>query len=174
MDISQIDTSKATAANGLIIGEDSAPIKMVEFINVRCPYCKQWFEEKDQLLTAYVNEGKLQRIIKFLDKEKESLQPGNVMHRYINYELPLKGLADLRQIFNTQDQWGHMPLEEVAQFAEDNLQLAQMNNQAIAEHTIAEAAAANIKFVPTVIINNHIFDENITEEELISILEEKN
>lgn len=173
MDISVIDASKATEKDGLIIGNDSAPVKVIEFINVRCPYCKKWFEENDELLTSYVNDGKVQRIIKFLDKEKETLQPGNVMHRFINYDLPMKGLSDLRQIFTTQDQWGHLSLDQVAEFARDNLQMSEMDNQQIAQKVIAEAEAANIKFVPTVIVEEEIFDESIIEEELVRIIEER-
>lgn len=173
MDISIINATPAKTMTGLVIGEDSAPIKMYEFMNVRCPFCKQWFEEYYDLLTEYVNEGKVQRIIKLFDKEKESLLPGNVMHKHINYELPLKGLTDIRQIYATQEDWGRLSLEGVKQFAEDNLELSEMDNSIITQQIIAEAEAANIKFVPTVIVNDHIFDENITREELIDILNEQ-
>ncbi|MBP1047679.1 DsbA family protein [Enterococcus sp. BWM-S5] len=173
MDISIINPIPAKTNNGLVIGKDSAPIKMYEFMNVRCPFCKQWFEEYYDLLTEYVNEGKVQRIIKLFDKEKESLLPGNVMHKHINYELPLKGLTDIRQIYATQDDWGKLSLEGVKQFAEDNLELPEMDNSIVAQQVITEAEAANIKFVPTVIVNEHIFDENITEAELRAILDSK-
>ncbi|WP_321386465.1 DsbA family protein [uncultured Enterococcus sp.] len=173
MDISTINALPAKTMNGLVIGEDSAPIKMYEFMNVRCPFCKQWFEEYYDLLTEYVNEGKVQRIIKLFDKEKESLLPGNVMHEHINYELPLKGLMDIRQIYATQNDWGKLSLDGVRQFAEDNLELSKMDNTTIAQQVIAEAEASNIKFVPTVIVNDHIFDENISREELLDILNEK-
>lgn len=142
-------------------------------MNVRCPYCKKWFEEKDGLLANYVNEGKVQRIIKLLDKEKESLQPGNVMHRFINYDLPVKGLTDLRQVFASQDQWGQLPLEQVAEFARDSLQLTERDNRIVSQNVIAEAEAATIKFVPTVIAEKAIFDESIAEKELISIIESR-
>lgn len=173
MDISVIDARKVTTENGLIIGKDTAPVKIVEFMNVRCPYCKQWFEESFVLLNEYVKEGKAQRIIKLFDKEKESLQRGNVMHHYIDYDLPEKGLLNLKQMYDTQDQWGKLSLEEVAAFAESNLQLTEKKNPLIIDSVIAEAAAANIKFVPTVIFGEHIFDESVTKEELISYLEGK-
>ncbi|MGC6770159.1 DsbA family protein [Enterococcus sp. LJL128] len=173
MDISQIDASKVTEENGLIIGRDSAPVKMIEFMNVRCPYCRQWFNEYDDMLTTYVNNGKLQRIIKLFDKEKESLQRGNMMHRFINYDLPLKGLTDLRQIYATQDKWGDMSLTHVAEFAQNNLGLQEMDNRAVSQAVIDEAVAANIQFVPTIIIDQHIFDESVTKEELIAYIEHR-
>ncbi|MBO0440408.1 thioredoxin domain-containing protein [Candidatus Enterococcus ikei] len=173
MDISVIDATKVTTSNGLAVGKDSAPIKMVEFMNVRCPYCKKWFEESFDLLNDYVKEGKVQRIIKLFDKEKESLQRGNVMHHHINYELPEKALTDLKQMYDTQDQWGNLSLEEVAVFAETNLHLSKNENPTIIQSVIAEAELANIKFVPTIVIGEHIFDESITKEELIDYLEGK-
>ncbi|WP_429949137.1 hypothetical protein IGJ55_002313 [Enterococcus sp. AZ170] len=173
MDISVIDATKVTTKNGLAIGKDSAPVKMVEFMNVRCPYCKKWFEESFDFLNEYVKQGKVQRIIKLLDKEKESLQRGNVMHHHINYDLPEKGLADLKQMYDTQDQWGNLSLEDVAVFAQDNLQLSKKEEPAIIQAVILEAEAANIKFVPTIIIGEHIFDESITKEELIGYIEGK-
>lgn len=173
MDISIIDASKVTTKKGLAIGKDTAPVKIVEFMNVRCPYCKKWFEESFDLLNEYVKEGKVQRIIKLLDKEKESLQRGNVMHHHINYDLPEKGLTDLKQMYDTQDQWGNLSLEDVATFAEDNLQLSEKEETSIVQAVIEEAAAATINFVPTIIIGEHIFDESITKEELIRYIEGK-
>ena len=38
---------------------------------------------------------------------------------------------------------------------------------------IAEANAAHIQFVPTIIIGEHIFDESVTEEELRGYIEKK-
>ena len=37
MDISVIDATKVNTETGLHIGESNAPVKMIEFINVRCP-----------------------------------------------------------------------------------------------------------------------------------------
>ena len=173
MDISIIDATKVTTKNGLVIGQESAPVKMVEFMNVRCPYCKKWFEDSFDLLEKYVKEGKVQRIIKLFDKEKETLQPGNVMHHHIDYDLPERGLLSLKQMYATQDQWGHLSLADVAVFAQDNLQLAEKKNPAMIDAVIAEANAANIKFVPTIVIGEHIFDESVTTEELISYIEGK-
>lgn len=173
MDISVIDATKVTPKNGLILGKDTAPVKMVEFMNVRCPYCKKWFEESFDLLNEYVNSGKVQRVIKLLDKEKESLQRGNVIHHQINYDFPEKALTDLKKIYATQDQWGNLSLADVAIFAEDRLQLSKNKNSAIVESVIAEAEAATIKFVPTIVIGEHIFDESVTKDELISYLDGK-
>ena len=172
MDISNIKAAATNTTTGLKIGADDAPVKLVEFINVRCPYCKQWFEESKELLDQYIAEGRLQRIIKPFNKEKESLQRGNVMHRYLDTNLPEKGYAALMQMFITQKDWQDLSLEEVARFAEDRLQLAPQANEALLTDVVTETNNANIQFVPTLIINDHIFDEAIEPEMLIQYIEE--
>lgn len=171
MDISVIDAKKTTADHGIIIGGDTAPAKMIEFMNLRCPYCKQWFEESYELLESAVKNNKVQRVIKLFNKEKESLQRGNVMHQYVSRKNPQQALADIAEIFSTQSEWGDLSLEDVAVFAEERLQLKKQDSNGQFEEIAAEADAANIKFVPTVIVNEHIFDESVTKEQLAEYLE---
>lgn len=171
MDISVIDATKVNTETGLHIGESNAPVKMIEFINVRCPYCRKWFEESEELLAQSVKSGKVERIIKLFDKEKESLQRGNVMHHYIDYSAPEQALSALHKMFATQDEWGNLTLEEVATYAEKNLGLKEQKDATLVSAVIAEADAAHIQFVPTIIIGEHIFDESVTEEELRGYIE---
>ena len=171
MDISVIDATKVNAETGLHIGERNAPVKMIEFIDVRCPYCRKWFEESEELLAQSVKSGKVERIIKLFDKEKESLQRGNVMHHYIDYSAPEQALSALHKMFATQDEWGNLTLEEVATYAEKNLGLKEQKDATLVSAVIDEANAAHIQFVPTIIIGEHIFDESVTEEELRGYIE---
>ncbi|KAF1298612.1 thioredoxin [Enterococcus sp. JM4C] len=170
MDISIIKANRTNSLTGLKIGSDDAPKKMIEFINVRCPFCRKWFEESYDVLFEAVSEGKVQRIIKFFDKEKESLQRGNVMQHYITQTDGVKALQELKKIFSTQDEWGELSLEEVATFAEETLNLTEQFDQKVTQSIIDEAAEANIQFVPTIIVNEHIFDESITLDELNDII----
>lgn len=173
MDISSIDAAKVTTENGLFIGSTTAPIKIIEFMNVRCPFCKKWFDESMDILHEYVHQGRVQRIIKLFDKEKESLQRGNVMHHYIDYQAPDKAILTLKAIYDTQEHWGNLSLDEVATFAENQLHLTLQHQPETVQAIINEANEANIKFVPTVIIGKHIFDESITKTELINYLDGK-
>lgn len=172
MDISIIDPSKVTQTYGLKIGNEQALKKTIEFINLRCPYCKKWFEESLDLLNDYSEQGKVQRIIKLYDKEKLSLQRGNVMQHHISYRHPKKALEEIKQIFDTQDEWGELSLEKVAEFAEKGLGLTEQLHPEIVENIIYEANEANIQFVPTIIVEKHIFDESVTLDELKEYLAE--
>ena len=165
MDISVIKPEFVNDLNGIKIGSEQAPKKMIEFMNLRCPFCKQWFEESHDLLTKAVAEGKVQRIIKLLDKDKESLQRGNVMHEYISDD-PEKALHQIEQVYISQDNWKELSLEQVADYAEKNLRLEQQPNQSLQQEIRNEADQANIKFVPTVLVDNYIFDESVTEDQL--------
>ena len=173
MDTSIIKTEKVTTREGLKIGDEKAPIKIIEFINVRCPYSKKWFTDFDGLLTEQVKAGRLQRIIKLLNKEKDSLQRGNIMHRYIDYYKPDVSLEMIRNMFATQEEWGELSLNEVAGYAENilNLSLPLENYSAITQAIINEATVANIQFIPTILIDNHIFDESISQEQLFNYLQ---
>lgn len=169
MDISIIKAEQTNAITGIQIGDaDAKPI--IEFINVRCPYCRQWFEESSSILNEAVAAGKIRRVIKLFDKEKESLQRGNVMHRYISTNDQAAAITQLSKIFQTQDAWGHLSLAEVAEYAENTLGLTLSDHQTQATAIVEEANEANIQFVPTVILDGHIFDESISGDELTELI----
>jgi protein-disulfide isomerase len=170
MDISIIKAKETNSVTGIKIGQDTAK-PIVEFLNLRCPYCRKWFEESLLTLTEAVAAGKVQRVIKLFDKEKESLQRGNVMHRFVTTDNPAQTIADITKIFQTQDQWGDLSLADVAIFAQEQLGLTEQPHS-IAGEIVEEARRANIQFVPTVIIGNHIFDESISADELIEFINE--
>lgn len=169
MDISVIKASETSEKLGIKIGNNSDKV-LLEFLNLRCPYCKQWFETYHDLLNEAVATEKIQRVIKLVDRPKESLQRGNVMHQYVTTGDGKQALTDISRIFQTQDQWAHLSLEEVAAFAQNKLGLKQHNHLDYAEQIVAETERANIKFVPTIIIDEHIFDESIDEETLKNYL----
>ena len=171
MDISVIKGNLVNDFNGIKIGSDAAPKRLIEFINLRCPYCKQWFEESYETLNQAVVEGKIQRIVKLLDKDKISLQRGNVMHEYISAD-PEKALIQIQQAFETQEIWQDFELEAVAEYAEKTLHFSQQANQSLQSEIRNEAEQANIKFVPTVILDEHIFDESISESTLKNYIAE--
>lgn len=171
MDISIIKAEMVNDFNGIKIGSANAPKKIIEFINLRCPYSKLWFEESESVLNQAVAEGKVQRIIKLLDKDKPSLQRGNIMHEYISND-STKALPQIKQALATQETWKDFELEAVAVYAEKNLHLLQQPNQALQQEIRNEAAQANIQFVPTIILGEHIFDESIDQATLKNYIAE--
>ncbi|MBC1539117.1 DsbA family protein [Listeria seeligeri] len=170
MDISQIKASVVTPEVGIHVGDKAAPVKVMSFINLRCPFCREWNEKSQEVLTEFIQAGKIELIIKPFDKEKESLQRGNVAHRYLDYSTPEETCETINEIYSTQDEWGSLSLEEVATYMESKLGLTEQDNKAASEKIIREANEANVVFVPTVIVGEHIFDEHISPEQLRTLL----
>ncbi|MBC1886485.1 DsbA family protein [Listeria seeligeri] len=170
MDISQIKASIVTPEVGIHVGDKAAPVKLMSFINLRCPFCREWNEKSQEVLTEFIQAGKIELIIKPFDKEKESLQRGNVAHRYLDYSTPEETRETINKIYSTQNEWGSLSLEEVATYMESKLGLTEQDNKAASEKIIREANEANVVFVPTVIVGEHIFDEHISPEQLRTLL----
>ncbi|MBE6171908.1 MAG: DsbA family protein, partial [Enterococcus faecium] len=79
-------------------------------------------------------------------------------------------LKQIKAIFDAQDEWKQLDLDGIAEYATETLGLTEQEDQATTQAIIDEANAAHIQFVPTVIIDEHIFDESITPEELSELV----
>lgn len=172
MDTTKINASLSNSTIGIKIGSDQAPVKMIEFINLRCPYCREWFNDSRTTLDTYVNDEKVQRVIKLFDKTKESLVPGNVMHHYVSQNEP-NVLEIISKIYDTQDDWGNLEsLDDVATYAEKQLHLTLSEHRETTEQIISEADASGIKFIPTMVVHEHIFDQKISQNDLKELLDD--
>ncbi|MGX7058684.1 DsbA family protein [Vagococcus humatus] len=176
METSHIKLAGIQSDLGILIGNPNAPVTLVEYINVRCPFCKQWFFDSKDLLANYRNTGKIKQLIKLYDKESPGLQMGNVMHRFIPTINSEDTLKVMELIYQTQDEWGNLAqveqLEKIAAFAENTLQLTPQDVEEQQIAIIREAEKAGIQFVPTMIVNSHIFDQKIESDKLQHWLDE--
>ena len=66
---------------------------------------------------------------------------------------------------------GKLNLRRSSDVCWKNLGLKEQKDATLVSAVIAEANAAHIQFVPTIIIGEHIFDESVTEEELRGYIE---
>lgn len=172
MDVSVIKVDEISTQGGFHTGNPEAPVKLVEFLNLRCPYCKEWYEDSREIIQRYVDAGVVERITKLFDKEKPSLRKGNVLHAHLDYSNPKKAMNDLDFFMARQDEWGFLEEEEVARYAQDERGLKRQPNEAQSLAIIEEAERANVTLVPTVFVGEHIFDEHVTPEELSQYIEE--
>lgn len=172
LDISKMDVTQTNTKTGIKIGNDHAPVKVIEFINLRCPYCRQWFNDSEATFAEYVANGKVQRVIKLFDKTKPSLAKGNIMHKYVPKEGQEDTLDVIAKIYDTQDIWGELEdHEEIANYAENTLGLLIADDITSSKAIIEEADNAQIIFVPTMVVGQHIFDQKISQEEFRTILD---
>lgn len=171
MDISVIKADKVTIDGGIVLGAESAPITTVEFLNLACPYCRKWFYRSDQLLTQAVKAGRVRRIIKLLNKDKDDLQLGNLAHTYLPFDQPETAVNAIRFLYTHQPTWRpDLAPNELDLYLKQNLKLTPQNNQAALAAIEHEAQTANIQFVPTIILGQHIFDESIDLSELEQLI----
>ena len=173
MDTSAIQSDAVSTEGGIPFGDSKAPIKVVEFINLRCPHCKTWWDKAAPILDPYVKDGKVQRIIKHYDKDKESLKIGNVLHQYIDFKDSDKARADIDFYYNHLDDWGSLSEEELERYVREEREAEKQDNTIEAQSIIEEVKKANVEFVPTIIIEDYVFDQHIPEEELESVIEAK-
>jgi len=171
MDSSEIDSKAVTTDTGFHFGEPDAPVKVIEFINLRCPFCKMWWQKADDVLKAYEKNGQIERIVKHFDKEKPGLDKGNVLHSYLDYRDMEKTRQDIDYYVDHLDEWGSLPKDDIAVYAGNKRNAKKQDNSEESKKITLETKEVNITMVPTVIIGEHIFDENISAEELKIIIE---
>lgn len=171
MDISEIKAEEVSTQGGVHTGNPDAPVKLVEFLNVNCPYCKQWYEQSKDTLQPYIDGGTVERITKLFDKDKPSLRKGNILHAHLDYSDPQKAMDDIGFFMERQAEWGYLEDEEVARYALEKRGLSSQPNEAQSLAVVEEAERANVKLVPSVFIGEHIFDEHVTVEELQQYIE---
>lgn len=165
-----IDTSKIKTDLGITLGNEDAPITVVEFTNLRCPFCKQWWDERHGLLNDYITSGRIKHTIKLFDKESPALAKGNIMHHHVpNDDTAIDAIS---AIFETQDIWGNMASDEdIARFAQEELGLTLQTDTKVLQAIVEETKESNVFFIPTMIINDTVFDQKITDDALIALIE---
>ncbi|MGX4685783.1 thioredoxin domain-containing protein [Vagococcus sp. JNUCC 83] len=168
MSTSQIDTSKVNSSVGIKIGNEQAQNVLIEFVNLRCPYCKQWWEEKLDLISHEVSIDNLHYVIKLFNKTSPSLMLGNVMHQYVPTDD--SAIEIITKIYATQSEWGNLDsVKEVETFAESTLGLKKQDNTTMLQNIVKETIDANIRFVPTLIVDDIDFDQKISNDDFISL-----
>lgn len=163
--------SKISYDNGLKIGSDDAPIKIVEYINLRCPDSKAYEENVVPYLNKYIEDGMVQRILKHFDKPTIHLELGNLFNQYLDYSHSDKTYELIQTLFEKQDEWGQNRLTDIPHIASEyGLSLIPPNRKQ-AHETTEEIKAVGIKRIPTVFVGEEAFVENIKLNEFKSAVE---
>ena len=147
-----------TEINYLTIGSESAPIKVESFINLACPYCKNFFFAADTVLKPFIDQGKVQHTIKHFDKTKQGLLKGTIANIYLNYQRPEETLDIIRELYQTQAQW-KVSFSTIEAKMEEEYNLTphkEADDRSLAIHE--EAFERGIKGIPTVFINGNSFE----------------
>lgn len=157
--------SKMNFDNSIKIGLDTAPIKVVEYINLRCPDSKAYEEEMTPYLNTFIQDGKVQRIIKHFDKKSYGLESGNLLNQYLNYETSGETYEMIQKLFKEQDQWGFDRLAQIPHIAQEYGLALQPANREISKAVLNEVDAVGVEMIPTVFINETAFVERFDFED---------
>lgn len=162
-----------THKDSIKVGSDDAPVKVVEYINLRCPHSKYYEENIAPSLERYIEEGKVQRILKHFDKEKYKLELGSVLNQYLDYSTPNETFSLIKQLFTEQETWGNKRLSEIPHIAKKYGLTLQPNNREQAERINQEVLDVNVKVIPTIFVGGSAFDETIDLDQFKQTIEEK-
>ncbi|QUG39980.1 thioredoxin domain-containing protein [Psychrobacillus sp. INOP01] len=160
----------------LTLGNAAAPIKVEVFLNLACPYCASFYELVDGALLQYINENKVELIVKHYDKPREMLLPGTLINLNLDYGNPAKTLDNIKSLFKEQETWDKLSSHGIKEYIKNNYGLKEEEpNIEISLQVTAEAIERRVKMVPTVFINDLEFQypREIFSEELIQVLDQQ-
>ena len=163
--------SNITHQDSIKIGADEAPLKIVEYINLRCPDSKNYEENIAPFLESYIKEGKVQRILKHFDKKKYPLEVGNVLNQYLDYDTPEETFKLIKKLFEEQATWGKQRLSQIPHIAYDYGLSLQSQNRKQALRIDEEVDAVHVTNVPTIFVGETAFVETIDLEEFKKAVE---
>lgn len=160
MDITNIDFSKVDPNLGIKLGQDQAPLQMIIYLNLACPFCRKFHQANQGLLEDYVSRGLLQVSIKLYDRDKKDLRNSNIIHQYLPYDDPELAYQWINYFLAHQEVFKHADQTEVVQWLEEELALSKQDNQDFAQSIRDEGEAAGVQFIPTAYFKGQIFDEH--------------
>lgn len=156
------DFSQITYDDAIKIGSDDAPLKIVEYINLRCPDSKKYEEEVIPYLNHYIEEGKIQRILKHFDKEVHVLEKGNLLNQYLDYRNSSATYEIIQDLFKEQRQWGQKRIAEIPHFAQTKGLKLQSDNLIHSINVMKEIEEIGIEYIPTIFVGDNAFVETIS------------
>lgn len=163
--------SEITHDDSLKIGSDDAPLKIVEYINLRCPDSRNYEENIAPFLNEYIKNGTVQRILKHFDKQKYPLEVGNLLNQYLDYDTPEETFELVKKLFKEQNTWGSHRLANIPHVAAEYGLTLQTDNREQAARIGKEIKAVNITNVPTVFVGEEVFVETIDFEKFKTAVE---
>lgn len=142
----------------LSYGVNEAPVKIEVFLNLACPYCATFYENADQTLKPYIENGQVQYIIKHYDKPREMLLYGTLANCFFDYKEPERIYDLMKDLFAKQSSWHEADSATIKKMLTEEYGLKEEPETIdIGLQIVAEAVKRNVKMVPAVFINDKEF-----------------
>ena len=91
--------------NGIFLGDENAPVTIVEYASMSCPHCAQFHNDTfDDLKTKYIDTGKVKFVFRDFPLDEPALR-GAMLSRCAGKEGSESYLKYLKVLFSTQQNW---------------------------------------------------------------------
>ncbi len=142
----------------LSYGSKNAPVKVEVFLNLACPYCATFYAIAEEVLTPYINEDKVEFVIKHFDKPREMLLNGALINAFLHYSEKDRTREIIKELFATQQEWDHLTNQDIKRMLQEKYGLIERSeNTSISLNILGETIERNITMVPTIYINDKEF-----------------
>lgn len=142
----------------LSFGSKKAPVKVEVFLNLACPYCATFYAIAEEVLTPYINEDKVEFVIKHFDKPREMLLNGALINAFLHYSEKDRTRDIIKELFATQKEWDHLTNQDIKRMLQEKYGLIERSeNTSISLNILGETIERNITMVPTIFINDQEF-----------------
>lgn len=152
-----------SASNGgLVYGDESSTIKVVNFTSFQCPPCQNFHNTFGEILDKYTESGDIQLIIKPVDLGK--FEYDGIIYEHLT-EKEINDYHELLKIYETQDVWREFSTEnEVIDYLELNDDINYTLTKDLNRNN-KEKQKLELEGVPTTFINGEQLPYDLTAEE---------
>ena len=164
----------------MVLGNEDAPVVLIEYASFTCPHCRNFHEDSFlKLKKDYIEPGQVKYIFREVYFDKYGLWAAMVAR--CGGSKKYFGLIDL--IFKKQDEWTTGDVDEVVAklerigkisgMSENEIQNCMQNNtkaRALVEKYRENALKDDIKSTPSFIINGKLYS-NMDYDKLTEIIE---
>ncbi|USK36460.1 DsbA family protein (plasmid) [Bacillus sp. F19] len=155
--------------NGYAFGDSDAPIKMIEYTNFQCTYCKNQHSELKEEVERLINDGQLYYLMKHVSIEDN--KNAEIVNERVNAISDKDSqLSAINRVFIEQEQWSEKNAGELERYLE-NTNLQEKNTVKIKGILASEVKNLGISATPTTIINGQKFQGAIKKEEFLKYIE---
>lgn len=161
----------------LKIGHDHAPVKLEAFMNVACKGSASFQRVAKQVLPEYIENGKLQIILKLYDKPREELILGPVVHWSLDYTNPEQAIHVVTDLLDQHPAWMDLSNLEMKEKIVKDYGLSpeeRLENVDVSLAFTKEAIDRHITIVPTFFFNGENslkFSYDLTPEDVRNAVE---
>lgn len=165
-------TQPLNMSEGIVAGDNSAPLQVVEYSSFQCPECRKLHQNIQTTLQQYINEKKIFYVFKPVDVERFQYDQYVYAHLPVNSE----NFDTIKMIFEKQDQWSTAKTEEevkrILGLEDIEGNIAEKRKETM-NHIKTELKDREIVNVPTFYINGKKFVGVYSKQDFEKLLEDE-